>query len=357
MKDNLFSAVYDVQKILFGDSDKSRIREEVKNCILNRCVPQGPKYLMMKITNLCNSNCAYCSHAVSNLQEVKSDISLDLILKTIREAGEMRVTAASINGGEPLVRNDIPQIVSALVQERITPVLMTNGLLLPQYWEELGERGLRYIIMSFDSLNPDTYRKQRGANFENAMAGIEAAVALQKKYADAHIHITTVLTRDNAEELPHLVEFMTARNIYVQISPYHHFNPIVPNLLRISDAETIYSLTGTLLRMKRQGMLIANSEGFLSHLPDFFLKNQRVPSLYKCLIGYTNVFVDANMNVRCCWDGSFEPIGNLQEQSLKEIWNSEGYQQAREKMLRCECEGCWYLCTGEVTMFLLNQEM
>ena len=89
MKDNLFSAVYEVEKILFGDSDKQNMRKEVKKCISEHKVPEGPKYLMMKITNRCNSNCTYCSHAYSNKEEEKSDISLDLIKKTIHEAGKI----------------------------------------------------------------------------------------------------------------------------------------------------------------------------------------------------------------------------------------------------------------------------
>ena len=43
MKDNLFSAVYEVEKILFGDSDKSSMRREVRQCILEHRVPEGPK--------------------------------------------------------------------------------------------------------------------------------------------------------------------------------------------------------------------------------------------------------------------------------------------------------------------------
>lgn len=39
MKDNLFSAVYEVEKILFGDSDKQNMRKEVKECILEHKVP------------------------------------------------------------------------------------------------------------------------------------------------------------------------------------------------------------------------------------------------------------------------------------------------------------------------------
>lgn len=357
MDNNLFSAVYDIEKILFGENDKNTVKKETCRCILNHEVPSGPTYLMMKITNRCNSNCAYCSHAFSNTEEQKSDISLDLILKTIKEAGEMKVKAASINGGEPLVRDDIEKIVSAFIDQQITPVLMTNGLLLPKRWESLGEAGLRYIIISFDSLDPVTYNKQRGAKYEDAVTGIEAAMKLNEKYSDAHIHVTTVLTKNNVGELPAFVDYMSERGIYVQISPYHHFDTRIPNKLRITDPEQIFSLTGTLLRMKRAGKLIANSEGFLSHLPNFFLFNQRVPSDYKCLIGYTNVFVDAYMNVHCCWDGRFKPVGNLCNNSLKEIWNSSSYQVVRDKMVKCDCSGCWYLCTGEVTMFLMDREM
>ncbi len=357
MSENLFSAVFDMEHILFGNADRAAIRADVRRCVLEKCVPAGPKFLLFKITNYCNSDCMYCSHAISNQEEKKSDIPLETILQIIKDAGSMHMTACSISGGEPLVRDDIEIIVRAFCEQGILPVLLTNGLLLPKRWESLAEAGLRYVIISVDSIIPEIYEKQRGVKFERAMAGIEAALAMKERYPDTHIHVTTVLTKHNAHQLPDFINYMSERGIFTQISPYHQFNPTVPNLNRIDDPETAYTLAGQLLRMKREGSLIANSEAFLAHLPNFFLHDMRMPADFKCLCGYTNMHIDAYGEVHCCWDGTFKTLGNVREQSICDIWNSPEYQPVRERMLKNQCAGCWYLCTAEITNFLMDPEM
>ena len=178
---NLFTDVYDVQKMFFG-KEAAESHEIMKNCrkeifdaIEKDQVPQKMKYLMFKMTNRCNSDCEYCSHAIhSKIREDKIDIPFEIIKRTIEEAGELGVEALSINGGEPLLMEYVGDIVAAAVEQNITPVLMTNGILLPEKWKMLSERGLRYIILSFDSLNPSVYEKQRGISFDIGMAGVKA---------------------------------------------------------------------------------------------------------------------------------------------------------------------------------------
>lgn len=360
MKENLFSNVYQVRKMIFGDcvNDEEAMeqcRNEVFGAIEKDEVPKNLKFLMFKMTNRCNSDCEYCSHAISsNSGEKKVDVSLEMIQKTIREAGELGATALSINGGEPLMRSDICDIIKTALECHITPVLMTNGLLLPNRWKELGESGLKYIIISFDSLDKLNYERQRGASYEKALEGIEAAIKMREKYGNVNIHVTTVLTRENQDLLIDLIRFMTNKGIYVQISPYHHFNPHQEDKLSIDNPFKINALVEQLLKMKKEGYLIANSDGFIRHLPEFFINHKWIPDDYKCLIGYTNLFIDAYMNVRPCWASCFENLGNLSQNSLKELWMGEKMKRYRKQMLRGECEGCWYLCTGEVTMFLNN---
>ena len=57
--------------------------------------------------------------------------------------------------------------------------------------------GSRTSLLSCRSilLDPETYNKQRSANFQDAMAGIDAASSIEGKVGDAHIHVTTVLTK------------------------------------------------------------------------------------------------------------------------------------------------------------------
>ena len=356
MSGNLFSDLYVVKEHMFhkmpAEQEIDALRKEVESCINGDAIPNKLHYLMFKMTNKCNSDCEYCPHAISRTHnEVKNDISKDIIIKTIHEAADLGVTAISVNGGEPLTRPDIYEIIQTIIDDGVVPVLMTNGLLLPKMWDDLGAMGLKYVIISFDSLIKEVYEKQRGCSFERALEGIEAAVRMKQKYENVEIHVSAVLTRDNQDDFINLVKYMTARGIKIHISPFHNYLQLKDEI-SISERDKIENLVARLLKMKKEGYLIASSTGFIKHLTQFFCDGKNVPDDYLCKIGYTNLFVDAHMNVRPCWSEAIGSVGILGENTLQEIWNSEHMQSCRKKMLRCECEGCWYMCTGEVTMLI-----
>ncbi len=355
---NLFTNVYEVRERMFQDTHSEqeieRLRMQIDEEINEKKAPASLRYLLFKMTNRCNSNCEYCAHAVGRDGiEAKSEVPSEVVMQTIRDAAELGVTAMAINGGEPLLRGDILQIIRLCIENRIVPVLMTNALLLPERWEELGEAGLRYVIISFDSMIKEVYEKQRGASFEKALAGIEAAVKMKEKYEGTEVHVSAVLTRDNQDDFLNLIEFMTQRGIKVQISPFHNYLRMEDEI-SIVERESLECLTEKLLQMKKDGYLIASSAGFIRHLVSFFCDGKRVPDGYKCKVGYTNLFIDAYMDVKPCWSTRYLPIANLKNSSLKDIWYSRTMDAYRERMLRCDCEGCWYMCTGEVTMMLDN---
>lgn len=358
MNGNLFTDLYVVKENMFheksADEEITTLRDKVDTCIKGNLKPKKLDYLMFKMTNKCNSDCEYCPHAISRIDnEIKNDISKEIILQTIHEAAELGVTAISVNGGEPLTRPDIYEIIQTIIDDGIVPVLMTNGLLLPSMWDKLGAIGLKYVIISFDSLIKEVYEKQRGCSFEKALEGIEAAVKMKNKYENVEIHVSAVLTRDNQDDFINLVKFMTSKGIKVHISPFHNYLQLKEEI-SISDRDKIENLVKKLLDMKKSGYLIASSAGFIRHFTGFFCEGKNIPDDYLCKIGYTNLFIDAHMKVRPCWSESIGIVGTLGENSLGDIWNSEKMQICREKMLHCQCEGCWYMCTGEVTMLLDN---
>lgn len=354
MSGNLFTDVHTVKERMFRretcEAQLQSLRKQVFADIEADAVPDRLHYLMFKMTDQCNSNCEYCVYA-TRYKTPRSQIPTDLVLKTIREAAALGVSAVSINGGEPLTRQDICQIVSATVECGVVPVLMTNGLLLPQKWEALGQAGLKYVIISFDSMRKEVYEKQRGVPFERAMAGIDAALRMKDRFPDMEIHVSAVLTKDNQDDFVELVQYLSDRGIKIHISPYHNYMDFEEDV-SIVERRKIEALTAQLLEMKRRGVLIASSTGFIRHLPSFFCDGKKVPDDYRCKIGYTNLFVDTEGNVRPCWSDSLDVLGKLGEVSLDEMWHSEKMQSFRRQMLDCQCEGCWYMCTGEVTMML-----
>lgn len=355
MDSNLFTDIYRVREVLYGENFEASTKSlacEVQENIARQRAPEKIRYLLLKTTNRCNSDCEYCSHAVNRIpQELKCDIPFEIIEKTIKEAAEMGVDAISISGGEPLIRSDIIDIVKKTVDCKIIPVLLTNGLLLEKKWDQLGHAGLRYIIISIDSVDKEIYEKQRGAKFSQAVAGIDAALKMRDKYGNVEIHVSAVLTKDNQEDFLRLLKYMNDRKIKVQISPYHKREDDEEDY-SIVDRKRIETLIHQLIQMKQNGYLIANSETFLMHLPDFFCGHKVMPEGFACKVGYTSLAIDTYMNIKPCWSYLYKPIGNLKENTLREIWESEKMQSFRNKMMRCECEGCWYLCTSEVCMML-----
>ena len=329
-----------------------RIQKEIWESIDHGVLPKGPKFLMLKITSGCNSDCSYCAYSASQAKyRRQGDISLARIRSIAVQAGELGVAAVGINGGEPLIRKDFPEIVKAFVSQKVVPILMTNGLWLPRYWDELGACGLNYIVISFDSLKKEHYELHRGARFEDALAGIEAAIAMREKYKDVIIHVTAVLTRHNAPDLEELVRYMSEKGIWVEIGAYQHQEFQEDDTMSMEGRKEAEALVGRLIQMKQEGFLISNSEEYLSHIPDFFIDRKNVPEGYECLVGQAILFADDYLNVKPCSSSQLHVVGNLENQSLEEIWNCGRLEEYRARMRKADCGGCWYLC-NEVSALL-----
>lgn len=359
MSGNLISDLYRVKEAMFHKKsmleELNEIRTQVKNDIDRKAIPYTPHFLFLKLTDRCNSDCAYCAHAISFSNENNfHDLPHDLVLKTISESALLGVSAIILSGGEPLVRSDIYEIIESIVDHGIVPVLLTNGLLLSETWDKLGAAGLKYVIISFDSLRKEVYEKQRGCNFEKALEGIESAIKMREKYKDVEIHVSAVLDTENQEDMIELVKYFSEKGIRLHVSPFHDYLSKAKTESRVDPVKTEIFVK-TLLQMKSDGYLIASSKGFIEHLADYFCHNSTIPDDFVCKIGYTNLFVDAQKNVRPCWSNVIGTVGILGEESLKDFWYGDKMHECRGKMIKCQCEGCWYMCTAEVTMLLDNR--
>ncbi len=136
--------------------------------------------LRISITQRCNLHCSYCHRegevAVANRSAEK--MSVQEIVRIAKVAIGLGITRVKLTGGEPLMREDLPQIVAGIagVQELRDLSLTTNGLLLKNVANELRESGLKRVNISLPSLNPETYRKLTGGNIQEALAGVKAAI-------------------------------------------------------------------------------------------------------------------------------------------------------------------------------------
>jgi cyclic pyranopterin phosphate synthase len=132
--------------------------------------------LRISITNRCNVRCFYCHHDGIVAQDY--EMSPDEIYRVAKIAKDIGVTKIRLSGGEPLVRDDIVEIVRKLSPLNFKDVsITTNGTLLGRYAEALVEAGLDRVNVSFDTLNSETYKFITKRDYmEMAKDGIKKAV-------------------------------------------------------------------------------------------------------------------------------------------------------------------------------------
>jgi cyclic pyranopterin phosphate synthase len=155
-------------------------------------------YIRFSVTPRCNFNCSYCtSHTSEN--DPAEEFKTEDIAFLFGVAGKLGIEKVRLTGGEPLLRKDIVEIVSALhnadnVKEI---VLTTNGYYLKFLASRLKEAGLTRVNISLDTLRRDVFKQiTRVDGFDLTRAGIEESI----KVGLVPVKINTVLLKGINED-------------------------------------------------------------------------------------------------------------------------------------------------------------
>lgn len=135
--------------------------------------------LRISVTDRCNIRCFYCmpsEHVVFRPRE--EILTFEEIERFVRVLAGMGIDKLRLTGGEPLVRQDLPELVRRLAQVRgIRDIaLTTNGILLAAQAEALKKAGLKRLNISLDTLRPEAFKLiTRREGLERVLEGIFAA--------------------------------------------------------------------------------------------------------------------------------------------------------------------------------------
>ena len=140
--------------------------------------------LRISVTDRCNFRCPYCMPAeiYGEAYEFlpRADIlTFEELTRLIGIFAELGIEKLRVTGGEPLLRNDLPQLLGMLNAidgiEDLT--LTTNGYLLSQFAQQLKDAGLARITVSLDSLDDEVFKAMNGRGFttERVLEAIQTA--------------------------------------------------------------------------------------------------------------------------------------------------------------------------------------
>ena len=177
-------------------------------------------YLRISVTDRCNLRCVYCMPSDGVPWKDRSE------LLTFEEIERLTVAAVAegiskirLTGGEPLVRKGIVDLVRRLgAIDGVEAIAMTtNGTLLPRMAGDLASAGLARVNISLDSLDPGDYsRATRGGRVEDALAGIDAALAAGMR----PVKVNVVVERSLNQDLLSFAKLTMDRPLHVRFIEY-----------------------------------------------------------------------------------------------------------------------------------------
>ncbi|MED5285308.1 MAG: GTP 3',8-cyclase MoaA [Planctomycetota bacterium] len=170
--------------------------------------------LRISVTDRCNIRCFYCMPETDVVFQKREELlTFEEITRVTEIACRMGVNKVRLTGGEPLVRQALPQLIEKLatIDSLQEIALTTNGILLAEHAENLKKSGLDRINISLDTLNETRFRQiTRRDEFQRVMAGIDAAVAA--KFEHIRLNALAISGITESELIP-LVRFASDRNL------------------------------------------------------------------------------------------------------------------------------------------------
>ncbi len=173
------------------------------------------KNLRLSVTDRCNLRCSYCMPEAEYAWLPRQDIlhfeEMSALVDVFVRAGVDRVR---LTGGEPLIRRDLPDLVSMLAKKPALRdlALTTNGALLAEHARSLRDAGLHRLTVSLDTLHADRFQAlTRFDSLKQVLAGIDEA----SKHFNPLKLDSVIIRGTNDDELVPLLEF--ARGIGAEL--------------------------------------------------------------------------------------------------------------------------------------------
>jgi len=184
-------------------------------------------YLRISLTERCSLRCTYCmpEEGVS-LTPQERLLSVDETLRLARVFVGAGVTKIRLTGGEPTVRRDLPDIVSALDDLRplgLEQIAMTsNGIALPRMLPSLVSAGLDRLNLSLDTLDRQKFIQ---LTRRDGLRRVHEAIDLALELGISPLKLNCVLIAGtNDDELVSFAELSRDRPIDVRFIEYMPFD-------------------------------------------------------------------------------------------------------------------------------------
>ena len=263
-----------------------------------------PNSLDIELTNRCNLKCPGCPR--EDMNRPQGDMSFDLFKKIIDASYPYTYFAWLHMFGEPLLNNNVLKMIRYASKNYFACGISTNATVLNKdFAKKLCLSGLDTIIFSIDATTKKTYKKIRtGGNFNQVVKNTEQFLNLPERKNIRHTIIQMIRMENNDHEVDEFISKWKGSDRSVHIK---------------------------------------EEESWAGH---FNIKNNRNPiKRFPCRKLWERLTIDWQGNASiCCRDFQMQvKIGNVEKDSLSDIWNGHRMVQFRKALIKNQLDDV-YLC-------------
>lgn len=307
---------------------------------------QVPLFAFFTLTNRCNARCPYCFAQYYDRYDEEKDreMNTEQILGIIDQLEAMGTRRIGFSGGEPLLRDDIGTILRHAMSRGMECGLNTNGFLVPKKIDAI--RGVGNVTISLDG-DEKAHDANRGkGTYKKALRGIETVLE-----AGLPLHVSCVLSANNVDSIPYLMEMAKRDGFQLQISPL--YTPFwgssqpegFPQALTPEEQERAIQ---TVLDFKDRGYPVFYSRQTYHNIlawPDpakDYVRGE-VPDFdhVECFMGRFVATIDAS--------GDVYPCANLSGVDVKNALEV-GMEEAFKHIKDHDCRACRWACYNEYNL-------
>ncbi len=296
-------------------------------------------------TQACNISCIHCYRDAGTKRT--DELSTEEGKKLLDEMARAGFKIIILSGGEPLMREDIYELIRYAKSIGLRPVLGTNGILITEEVAiKLKEAGLGAAGISLDSTDKkihDKFRQSEGA-WDKTIAAMEVCRKVGLRF-----QVHTTVTNWNEKEVTDITDLAVEKGAMA-----HHIFFLVPTGRGKDIEDTTLKTEEYEAVLKR----ILDKQGEVSIeikptcAPQFMRiakeRNMSMRFTKGCLAGTSYCVILPNGDVQSC---PYLPIkvGNVRETNFDVLWrDSEMFNRLRHEPLKGGCGTCGYdtICGG-----------
>ncbi len=296
-----------------------------------------PLWLLAELTYRCPLHCVFCYNPVQ-LKQASSELTTAEWVEVMRQARQLGAAQLGFSGGEPLVRDDLEELVQEAHRLGYYTNLITSGVgLTPARAQRLKDAGLDHVQLSFQ----DSTRELNDFLSHTKTFELKKKVAQTIKAHDWPMVMNCVLHRHN---LPHVgqiiemaldlgAEYLELANVQYYGWAWVNRDHLMPTREQLQEAEAV--VQGWRERIGKQCRL-------LFVVPDYFEERPKA-----CMNGWGSVFLSIAPDglAMPCHNARDLPglqLPNVREQPIADIWQrSQAFNAYRgQDWMQEPCRSC-----------------